>query len=172
MTDWSHPRIANPAAALEVASETLAAEARAAFRRRVETYPRAVEAGTITAEEARADIEAWRAVARDWHYIAFGEGEPARRDTLAGRTAALDTAIARWLDQVDRHGGTPTEAENEQGLCLCALRIWSYREHTLPPYEHRRWYAALGHHWRAESGHPTRGALLAARDANQEGIAA
>lgn len=171
MTDWSHPRIANPQVALALSNAELATEARAAFRRRVETYPRAVQAGTILADDARADIEAWRAIARDWQWIAFGEGEPARHDTRAARIAALDTAIARWLEQVDRGGGTPTDAENHQGLCLCALRIWAEREASAS-LDHARFYASVGHQSRAQHGHPTLGAMRADRNAQQEGIAA
>jgi hypothetical protein len=171
MTDWSHPRIANPACRIHD-SDDIAAEARAAFERRRDTYPGLVKAGRITAEEARADLEAWRAIARDWKWIALGEGEPAGPWSLAARTAALDTAIARWLEMAGQNGGRLTEAENAQGALLCAMRWWTAREGSGSRFEHIRFIAGAGHSWRHDNGHPTRGAILTVRKAQAERTAA
>lgn len=162
MTDWTHPRIENPACCNN-ATDEIAAEARAAFNRRKDTYPLLVSGGTITAEEARDDLEAWRAIAKDWHWIAFGEGEPATRVTLISRIAALDTAINRWFTQLDGHGQPPSEAEIDQLFFLAAMRWWAEREKTPAPMNHIRWAASVMHDWRARNGHPTRGQMLAAR---------
>lgn len=163
MPDWTHPRIANPACRANVPTEDIAREARSAFNRRKDTYPLLVSGGSITADEARDDLEAWRAIAKDWHWIAFGEGEPASRETLDSRTEALDIAINRWFAQLDGHGQPPTETENEQLALLCAMRWWAGRERAPTPRDHIRWTAALMHDWRARNGHPTRGQLLAAQ---------
>lgn len=162
MKDWTHPRIANPDCAIRD-SDDIAAEARAAYTRRRSSYPDLIKAGRINPDDARADLQAWRAIAKDWHWIAYGEGEPATAETLADRFAALDTAIARWLDMIAGNGGRPTLAEDQQGALLCAMRWWAERER--PSHlsaRHIRDSAAIGHAWRLENGHPTRGALLAA----------
>lgn len=159
---WSHPRFANADAAIED-SDGIAAEARAAFERRRDTYPQLVQAGSITVDDARDDLEAWRAIAKDWRWIALGEGEPATSDSLDARIAAIDTAIGRLLDQIDRFGGALSEANAQQAGHLCAMRIWAERERTAPASDHIRWTAALLHDWRRDNGHPTRGAILAAR---------
>ncbi len=152
MPDWSHPRIANPACRLDAPSSDIAAAARAAFDRRRDTYPQLVQAGQITADEARADLEGWRALAKDWHWIATSEGEPATLETRDSRIAALDTAITRWFDQLDRGGGAQTEAESEQLALLCAMRIWAGREgSTLPCSETRHFFAALTHEFRCRA---------------------
>jgi hypothetical protein len=159
MTDWSHPRLANPACRLNAPSEDIAAEARAAFERRRDTYPQMVQAKQLLADDARADLEAWRAIAKDWHWIATGNGEPAGPETLEARTAALDTAIARWIERADRQGGRMTDEENEQVALLCAMRIWAGRERTWPYYRHIRgdaegWRRAIAN-WRAKNAAPT-----------------
>lgn len=159
MTTWSHPRIANPECRID-ATDDIAAEARAAFARRRDTYPQLVQAGRLTADDARDDIEGWRAIAKDWHWVATGEGTPADGTTLDLRTAALDMAIARWFDRHDDRRGSG-EAEMEQLALLCAMRIWAKRERTVHPSLHIRAAAAAMHEWRANHGHPTRGAMLA-----------
>ncbi|MXO66277.1 hypothetical protein [Altericroceibacterium endophyticum] len=161
MQDWSHPAFENPDCAIWNDDE-IAAEARAAFDRRRETYPGLIKAGRITVAEARQDTEGWRAIARDWQWIAFGQGTPETTATLDLRITALDTAIARWLDMVIDHGLPPTEEEATQGGLLCAMRWWAEREK--PPwmaFHHIRWTSAIGHDWRRENGYPTRGELLA-----------
>lgn len=163
MKDWTHPCIANPDTAIHD-DDDIAAEARAAYSRRRASYPDLIKAGRILPDQARADLEAWRAIAKDWHWICTGEGEPATGDSLADRIAALDTAISRWLDMVSENGGQMTAAENRQGAHLCAMRWWAERERpSLSGATHIRRLAAIGHAWRQENGHPTRGAMLAAR---------
>ncbi|MDD3800094.1 MAG: hypothetical protein PHE36_13055 [Novosphingobium sp.] len=163
MTDWTHPRIANPAHAIHD-TDDIAAEARAAYTRRRDSYPDLVKAGRIAADDARTDLDAWRAIAKDWNWIAFGEGDPASPGTLADRIAALDIAIGRWLDMVAENGGQWTDAEDRQGLALCAMRWWAERERPSCSHaSHIRDTAAIAHTWRRENGHPTRGAILAAR---------
>jgi len=126
MPDWTHPRIANPTCRINATNE-IAAEARAAFTRRKDTYPMLVSGGTLTAEDARDDLEGWRAIAKGWHFIATGEGEMARRLTLPARLLSLDTALSRWFQMIDQ-SGAPTAAELEQCALLCAMRIWTGRE--------------------------------------------
>lgn len=160
MTDWTHPRIANPDCCRDRWDE-IADQARAAFSRRRDTYPQLVQAGQITADEARDDLEGWRAIAKDWRWIATGDGEPATRDTLTARIAALDTAIARWFSQLEQNGGKPTEAEREQIAMIAAMRWWAEREHAPTPRHHARFYASVGHHYRATNGLPSLGAMRA-----------
>lgn len=172
MPDWSHPRLANPACRITAPSEDIAAEAHAAFTRRRDTYPQLVQAKQMPADDARADLEAWRAIAKDWQWIATGEGEPAGQDSIDARIDALDTAIARWIERADRTGWRMSEDENEQGALLCAMRIWAGRERTMPPHRHIRWQAHMLHEWRRNNGHPTRGAIMAARQTENERTAA
>lgn len=160
MMDWSHPNIANPADAIHD-TDDIAAEARAALSRRRASYPDQVKNGRISADEARADLEAWRAIAKDWHWIAFGEGLPASPDTLADRIVALDTAIGRWLERVSQNGNRMSDEDSQQGTLLCAMRWWAERERPSLSYRcHIRETAELGHAWRRENGHPTRGEML------------
>jgi len=162
MKDWAHPRIANPDCAIH-SINGIAAEARAAYSRRRASYPELIKAGRISTDDARSDLEAWRAIAKDWHWIAKGEGEPADAESLTGRMAALDTAIARWIDLISESGGRMSPAENEQGALLCAMRWWAERERpSLSAALHIRDLAAIGHAWRRGNGHPTRGAMRAA----------
>lgn len=155
--DWTHPAIENPDAAIHDRAD-IAAEALAAFNRRRAAYPDHVKAGAISEDDARADLAAWREIARDWRWIALGDGQPATGETLAGRIAALDTAIERFLEQAAEHGGRLTDDEARQGALLCAMRWWAQREragHCIT--SHTRFYANIGHSWRAENGHPTLG---------------
>lgn len=174
MTDWSHPRLENPACRIDAPSEDIAAEARAAFERRKDTYPQLVSGKHMLADEARADLESWRAIAKDWHWIATGEGEPAGPDSLDARIAALDTAIARWIERADRTGWkSMSEDDNEQGALLCAMRGWAEREKPgWKPLDHIRTPARWMHDWRRNNGHRTRGAMLAARQSQTERTAA
>ncbi|MGE4430895.1 MAG: hypothetical protein AB7E05_09185 [Sphingobium sp.] len=126
MTDWTHPRITNPACRLNRFNE-IATEARAAFNRRKDTYPMLVSAGTLAPGDARDDLEAWRAIAKEWAFVTSGDGEMARRITLPARILALDTAISRWFHMIDQSGG-PLDHELEQCALLCAMRIWVERE--------------------------------------------
>ncbi|OCC25335.1 hypothetical protein MB02_01300 [Croceicoccus estronivorus] len=168
MMDWHHPRIANPDCAIHE-SDNIAAEARAAWSRRRAAYPDLVKTGRITADDARADLEAWRAIAKDWHWIAFGEGDPADPETLPNRIAALDTAIARWLEMVAENGGHASLADDRQGKLLCAMRWWAERERPgFSGPRHIRDTAAIGHAWRRQNGLPTRGAMLAAQEPAQQ----
>lgn len=161
MKDWSHPHIANPADAIHD-TDDIAAEARAALSRRRASYPDQVKNGRIPADDARADLEAWRAIAKDWHWIAFGEGQTASPDTLADRIVALDTAISRWLEKVSQSGNRTSDEDGQQGTLLCAMRWWAERERpSLAHLSHIRETAEIGHTWRRANGHPTRGEMLA-----------
>lgn len=169
MADWTHPRIANPDCATDDI-EDIAAEARAAYRRRRASYPDLVKAGRIPADEARADLAAWRAIAKDWHWIAYAEGEPATGDSLVDRMAALDTAIGRWLDIVNENGGVMSKAENAQGALLCAMRWWAERERpSMSAAQHIRDIAATNHALDRKFGRPPR---TAAKSEEQERRAA
>lgn len=168
MTGWTHPRIANPTCRL-TATDEIAAEAHAAFTRRKQIYPAIVMDGTLSAEDARADLEAWRTIAKDWHWLAYGEGQSADPETLPERIAALDTAIARWLEAIDRNDGYLSEAEAERGALLCAMRWWADAERKAGPAAgHIRFSAAVMHDWRTSSGLPTRGQMLRHEDAKGE----
>ena len=172
MNDWTHPRIANPAC-LMLEHDEIAAEARAAFTRRRDSYADLIKAGRITADDARADLGAWRAIAKDWTWIAFGEGQPATGETLIERMDALDTALARWFEIIDANGGQMTAAEDLQGALLCAMRWWAERERpSLSHLPHARDTAAINHAWRAAKGLPTRGQMLAAQEATEQKEAA
>jgi len=132
---------------MDAASEDVAAVALAAYQRRRDTYPQLVQAGQITADEARADLEGWRAIAKDWRWIHTGEGERTTRLTLDSRTAALDTAISRWLIRHDETGGA-SEEETEHLAMLCCMRAWAARERTHPSTKHRQFFATITHELR------------------------
>lgn len=167
MADWSHPAMApewlDPTVGNDWSAiheyDDLAAEARAAFDRRRASYPDLVKSGRLTADDARADLEAWQAIARDWRWIAFGDGEPATIHTLTARMAALDTAIDRWLDMIHADGGGMSLSYRIQGMRIGAMRWWAQRE--LSGAGHRI-TAACMHDWRRENGLPTRGQMIAA----------
>lgn len=168
MTGWTHPRIANPACRL-TATDEIAAEAHSAYTRRRIAYPDLVKAGTISADDARADLEAWRAIAKDWQWVALGEGQRAGHDTLTARIAALDTAISRWLEDIDRNDGHMPEDVAERGALFCAMRWWADAERRAGPCSgHIRWAAAVMHDWRTASGLPTRGQMLRHEDSKGE----
>lgn len=150
MPDWSHPRIPNAACRLDAAAQDIAAAAREAFQRRRDTYPQLVSSGQLTADEARGDLEGWRAIAKDWHWMATGDGEPGTRATIDARCASLDTAIERWFDRYDRLGGA-TEAETEQLALFCAMRIWAGREQTSPFTDQRQFFASINHELRGHA---------------------
>lgn len=169
MADWTHPAISpdwtnpstdNLASAIHDYDD-MAEEARAALARRRSSYPDLIKSGRLTADDARADLIAWQAIARDWRWIAYGDGEPSGIDTLPARADALDTAITRWLGLVHQNGGSMSLADRRQGKLLAALRWWAQRE--LSDAAHIRISAAIGHDWRRQNGFPTRGAMLAAR---------
>ena len=172
MKDWSHPRLVGVECSLND-TDAIAAEARAAFERRRDTYPQLVKSGKIKADEARDDIEGWRAIAKDWRWVALGEGSPATADTLGLRIAALDTALARWFERIDQISGGANEESLRQCALLCAMRIWAEREKPgRNPFNHIRTAARWMHDWRHDSGHPPRGAILAARQSKTERTAA
>lgn len=160
--DWTHSKLENPDVSIHE-TDFIADEAMDAFRRRRETYPDHVKAGTITQADARADLAAWREIAKDWRWIAYGDGEPAGPDTLELRIQALDNAIERLLAASQRNYGQFTERQARQGALICAMRWWAERERTHPPICHVRAKAARGHDWRRENGHPTRGQIITAR---------
>ena len=165
--DWTHPKLANPDVSIHE-GEAIAEEAIAAYRRRRETYPEHVREGRIPEAEAKADLAAWREIARDWRWIEYGDGEPAGSDTLEARIRALDTAIERLIEASDRNYGEFTTDQARQGALICAMRWWAERERPGNPDRHARETAAIAHSWRRENGHPTRGAMIAARHAEPE----
>ncbi|OJW58049.1 MAG: hypothetical protein BGO57_12425 [Sphingomonadales bacterium 63-6] len=161
MKDWSHPRLQNVDAAKDDWDD-LAAEAQAAYQRRYASYPDLVKLGRISAEDARADLLAWRAIARDWHWIAYGDGEPADCNTLEQRMKALDTAVERWIDFAANEGGSLFPADQRQGEAICAMRWWAERERTFfCHYHHARERARRIHENCRANGHPSRGERLA-----------
>lgn len=167
MTDWTHPRLQNVAHAISH-HDFIAEEALAAFNRRKQGYPELVRLGRMKRADAEADLHAWREIARDWRWIAGGEGQPAGPDTLSTRIAALDESLSRLIAAADEAGGGFTKEQDEQCGLLCAMRWWAERERTHPAADHARFLAGILHEWRAENGHPTRGAIIAAKHAQQE----
>lgn len=161
MTDWHHPRIENPAESIDETDE-IAEEALAAFSRRKEGYPEAIRLGRISEAAASDDLKAWREIARDWRWIAYGDGEPAGYSTLKARIKALDIAIGRLLAAADENCGILTDQQSRQGALLCAMRWWAERERH-PQMQNARNLAGQAHTWRAENGHPTRGEMLRAQ---------
>jgi|GEM_PF-3024834 len=172
MKDWTHPRLENVECRLNDTDE-IYAEARAAFERRRDTYPDLVKAHKIAPDEARDDIEGWRAIAKDWRWIAHGEGEPATAETLELRIRAIDTAIARWFERFDTGFKQASEQEMDQLSLLCAMRYWAEREKPdWSRFDHIHTASHWMHDWRRENNHPTRGAILAARKSQIERNAA
>ncbi len=157
MTDWTHPRIENPACCANDYAD-IAGEALAAFVRRRDFYPAQIRSRMITREDARIDLEAWRTIAKDWRWVAFGEGQPTSTETLATRIDALDRALDRWFLAVDQNHGAMTDVEATQGALISAMRWWAERERTSDPARpHVRRLADISHTLRAEAGHPTLG---------------
>lgn len=162
MKDWTHPRLQHVDCSIHE-TDDIAEEARAAYKRRYASYPDLVKAGRIPADEARADLEGWRAIAHDWRWIAWGEGEPATGESIELRIAALDTAITRWLEMVSDGGAGFYPEDERQGALLCAMRWWAERERVgFDPFWHVRETARIGHDLRRANGQPTRGASIAA----------
>lgn len=135
---WSHPRSAGPFNGLgDVAA--MAAESASALARRAASYPALVASDKLTPAEADNDIFAWEAIAADWQFIASEAGEsgkPATGGTLRARIAALDTAIDRFFNAMDRAGekqrrpaaDTLTAAQQQQITSLLAMRYWAEQE--------------------------------------------
>lgn len=104
--------------------DQVAHEATAALFRRRDSYPTHVGNGKLDGDWAAADIAAWQAIADDAEWVASPVGETGARgtrDTLQARTAAIDTAIERYLVIVD-----PDRATDEQKLqsaCLAYMRL-------------------------------------------------
>lgn len=158
---WTDPSVDEDASAIHDYDD-IAREARAACARRRASYPDLIKSGRLSVADARADLDAWQHIARDWRWIAFGEGEPGTVVTLVRRVAALDTAIGRWLEMVGEAGMNPQAYR--QGQLLAAMRWWAEREYRRDPdVHHVRETAAVAHHWRRENGHPTRGEMLTVR---------
>ncbi len=156
MTDWSHPRIQNPDSGKYCWAE-MAREATAALWRRRDSYPQLVNTGKMDKADAAQDIAAWEAIAADWDWICTGLGEPAGRDTLEIRVEALDTALFRFFQVIDRHYGAMSQVQSQQGALLAAMRWWMEREGSGHDPRHPRFCASIGHTWRAENGYPPLG---------------
>jgi len=172
MTGWAHPRIPAPDAAKDDWL-ALSIEAQESLERRRQFYGVLTARGATSDELASAKAEgaAWAEIARDWHWIATGEGQHADADSLAARIDAIDAAIGRFFQLIDQQGQA-TRAQNAQIARLASLRWWAEREANLPFQKQARWLASVGHHWRAENGHPTLGAMIASRTDEKERKAA
>lgn len=167
MSLWSHPRIEDAFAARNEWAP-IAHEAVLALARRQAGYPTAVDNGQIDKDVAAADIAAWQAIVDDWNWISAGPAEPVSgRDfpahfaqieansaqTINARIDALDTAIDRFFvkyDQADRHA-SPGQigAMRGQVTLLAAMRCWAECEVHLPPHKQARFFASIGHEFRA-----------------------
>lgn len=167
MSLWSHPRIDNPFAARNEWS-AIAHEAVLALARREAGYPVAIDNGHIDKDVAYADIAAWAAIVDDWNWISAGPVEPVSGNdfaahygvlvtqaatTLEARIDALDTAIERFFtkyDQADR-SASPMQigALRGQVTLLAAMRCWAECEVHLPPHKQARFFASIGHEFRA-----------------------
>lgn len=167
MTPWSHPRINAPFAARDEWA-AIAHEAVMALMRRQESYPTAIDNGQIDKDEAAADIAAWQAIVDDWNWISAGPAQPvsgadfsdhfasivtAAANTLGARIAALDTAIERFFvkyDHADRVA-TPMHigAMRGQVTLLAAMRCWAECEVHCPITKQARFFASIGHEFRA-----------------------
>lgn len=151
---WTHPRIPSPAK-WSTRYEDLLAEAQGALARREAGYPDLVTKGKLDADEAAQDISAWQSIVADWDWMIGGEGTCADDTTLTQRIAALDLAIARFFERLDRSDADMAPSEMHQLDCLAALRWHAERETSRDPTDAARFWAALGHRWRAENGKPT-----------------
>ncbi len=167
MSLWSHPRIDNAFAARNEWA-AIAHEAVLALARREAAYPVAVDNGQIDKDVAAADIAAWQAIVDDWNWISAGPAEPVSgkdfaahfaalearaTETIDARIAALDTAIDRFFvkyDQADRHA-SPGQigAMRGQVTLLAAMRCWAECEVHLPAHKQARFFASIGHEFRA-----------------------
>ena len=156
--DYTHPRFTNP----DVAKDDwagMAREATAALWRRKDSYPNLIANGKMDKAEAEADIAAWQEIANDWDWICTGMGDHAHKDTLTARIEAIDLAIFRFLQLLDRNHGCGNPDQLHQGALLSTMRWWAQREANGNYLNHARFNASIGHTWRAENGHSPRGEM-------------
>ena len=170
MSLWSHPRIENAFAARNEWA-AMAHEAVMALTRRQESYPTAVDNGHIEKDVANTDIAAWQAIVDDWNWISAGPAEqvsgsefPAHFaaleakafQTINARIDALDTAIDRFFTKYDhadsRHASPGQIGEmRRQVTLLASMRCWAECEVHLPPPKQARFFASIGHEFRART---------------------
>lgn len=167
MSLWSHPRIDNPFAARNEWA-AIAHEAVLALARREAHYPTAVDNGQIEKPVAAADIAAWQAIVDDWNWISAGPAEPVSggdfpahfdaivtqaATTINARIVALDTAIDRFFIKYDQAERTAAPmhigAMRGQVTLLAAMRCWAECEVHLPAHKQARFFASIGHEFRA-----------------------
>jgi len=73
----------------------LADEAAAAVERREQKYPALIDAGKISAEQAREEIRVWRSIAADWHWVVTLDRQKVEPATLDEKVAALEESCRR-----------------------------------------------------------------------------
>lgn len=167
MTSWCHSRIDNPFAARNEWA-AIAHDAVLALARREDSYPTQIDQQLIDKATAYADIAAWRAIVDDWNWISAGPAETvagvdfsthfrkieaSAQESLPARVIALDTAIDRFFENYDHalKGGSPKLISNmrKQITLLAAMRSWAEVELHKPRHSQARFFASIGHEFRA-----------------------
>jgi len=82
--------------------EELLEQARTALDRRKQAYPDMVTRRMITQDLATRDIRAWELIVAEWTWICTGKGALPPASTLPDRIAAVDLALQRIRQELDR----------------------------------------------------------------------
>lgn len=88
---------------------------------REKRFPALVAAGSMSAEQAKAEIATFRLIVADWRFICSGEGEPAPVTSIDQRRAAIDASL-RTIAEIAREEGAFSDALADQAECVIALR--------------------------------------------------
>ncbi len=111
---------------------------------RRQAFPKRIEAGQMSPQEAERELRAFEDLVTDWRFICTGEGEPADNGSQDARRELLDQAIVRIAAFAAEHGGLSDQLEDQ------AQRVIALRWHCEPG---RRTVAMarLTHQLRAEA---------------------
>lgn len=88
---------------------------------REKRFPALIAAGSMSAEQAKAEIATFRLIVADWRFICSGEGESAPVASIDQRRAAIDASL-RTIAEIAREEGTFSDALADQAECVIAMR--------------------------------------------------
>ncbi len=141
LDDGTEPAADRPAYAFEWSA--LWGQCRVALARRERTYPAMIAANRIDQD---ADVAAWRELAAEWQWICTGEGAPPALASLSDRQRAVDLALTRIAEELQR-GRRSAEIEIQQ-LLNQAIAWHLARERFGAPAVH--FCAAINHEFEAQ----------------------
>ncbi|KPH62311.1 hypothetical protein [Novosphingobium sp. ST904] len=122
----------------------LLGQCRRAVARREEMYPQLVAAKRLDEADARADLDAWKLLAAEWHWIVTGEGEAPGLPTLAARIEAVSVALGRAEAELQRNYSHDLLYQRHLLLALA----WHLGDGRAGPAIHHT--ARINHAWQAE----------------------